>query len=380
MNEFMKSLYVDLHNRLEKMISHLKTLSMESPVASEYKMTAVIALNKLKKKIAEVVNSGMLEEDLFARNLMIKFDSLHNEFIEIELFLYLPISKYDNKAEGYFEKVIQRIYTEIDSRQSVPFISTISNSDAYYWAYSKYTMIALPQGEEKYLLNLSDLYHEIGHLLFVQYEPFLVDDHLSAVKTHYNEKIRKADGRKKQTQFKKSLRDAIEYWDHSWSEELACDLIATYLVGPAYAWSHMKICALSGGVNEIYSRKNVFREHPPDEARMRAILLMLDLLGYTNESLAIKETWEQFLTKTRNSRSEYYDEIFTTEMLESITKNVYEGCKNITLQSYPDQRANNTRAVSLIINEAWAKMKEDPENFHLWESGQIQNLHSYTMF
>lgn len=68
-------------------------------------------------------------------------------------------------------------------------------------------------------------------------------------------------------------------WETKWSEDLACDLIGTYLVGPAYAWSNMKICAVSGGLNNIFSNTKHFSDHPPDEARMRCIFMMLEQIG-----------------------------------------------------------------------------------------------------
>src|SRR5262245_39025053 len=163
MNVFIRSLYIDLHNRLEKMIIHLNSLSMETPPAAAFKKMAVLEMTQLKKKISEVVDCGILNDDFFTANTVIKYNSMQNDFLEFESFLYLPISKYDLRAEGYFEKVIQEIYNEINTSQNTPFISTISNSDSYYWANSKFKMIAIPQGEEKHLLNLSDLYHEIGH-------------------------------------------------------------------------------------------------------------------------------------------------------------------------------------------------------------------------
>lgn len=186
MNIFINGLFMDLHNRLEKMINHLYNLTMDSHASSTFKKSTEEHLYALITKIKTLINTGIFADAFFTPNTIILYNSINNEFIEIELFLYLPIRRYDNTAEGYFEKVATSIYSEIQLMQSVPFISTISNSDAYFWAYSKYRMIALPQGEENHLLNLSDLYHEIGHLIYIQYEEFLVGDHLTRVVEYYN--------------------------------------------------------------------------------------------------------------------------------------------------------------------------------------------------
>jgi hypothetical protein len=82
----------------------------------------------------------------------------------IEIYRYQVILKY-GKAESYLNKKIKLIYDEIKCLQSVPLVTTINNSDEYYWVHPQYEIIAVPTGEEKSLLNLPDLYHEIGHLI-----------------------------------------------------------------------------------------------------------------------------------------------------------------------------------------------------------------------
>jgi hypothetical protein len=374
MNVFIRGLFIDLHNKLEKMITHLDNLSMESPIASDFKAKTVASLFSLKDKVDKVIESGILDIDTFISNSVIKYNSLNNEFIEIELFRYLAISKYDNKADGHFEKIIHKIYDEIQCLQSVPFISTISNSDSYYWAYPKYNMIALPQGEEKNILNLSDLYHEIGHLIFQQSEDFLVGEHIPRMKAYYSkEKVTlKEDGHP--DDFINELDEAMGYWNSSWSEEFTCDLIGTFLVGPAYAWTNMKISTVSSSYNAVYSHGIMFREHPPDEARMRAIFRMLELTGFGTEVMVVRAAWDKFLAETQNSKPGSYDFIFPDEMIESITMNVLEGCQNIGLRSYSQQLQDFVKPVSLVLNDAWDYIRKDPNTFNTWEAKELGNL------
>ena len=60
-------------------------------------------------------------------------------------------------------------------------------------------------------------------------------------------------------------------------------------MGPAYAWSHMKICTTSSGINALFSYSKITKEHPPDEIRMRAILQMLHQIGQKEEGAKIQE-------------------------------------------------------------------------------------------
>src|SRR5689334_13111656 len=110
MTGLIRSLYIDLHNRLTKMISHLETLTMNTRPSSEFKMETLVKLTELKNKVSKTLRSQTLDCDFFILNNTINYNTLNNEFIEIELFRFLPISKYSDIAEGYFEKVIQSIY------------------------------------------------------------------------------------------------------------------------------------------------------------------------------------------------------------------------------------------------------------------------------
>lgn len=372
MISFIKSLFVDLNNSIDKMLSHLDSLNDLSSVGKDFKEKTVMSLVELKTKIDAIIKSGILEVDGFISNNIITYNSINNSFMEIELFRFQAISKY-GKAEKFFDALIHKVYNEIECLQSVPFLSTISNSDTYYWAYPKYNMIALPQGEEKNLLNLSDLYHEIGHLIYQQSGDFLVGEHIPNMQKYYGlEKQRmKDDG---DLAFVDDIDEAISFWNSSWSEEFACDLIGTYLVGPAYAWTNMKLSTVSSSYNAVYSEPNMFREHPPDEARMRAIFTMLKMNGFTTELDEIEQAWNKFLNETQNSKPGGYDLIFSDDMIRSITNNVFKGCQNIGLRSYQEQLRLPSKSVSSLINDAWVHIRRSQSTFGVWEADQLEKL------
>jgi hypothetical protein len=74
-------------------------------------------------------------------------------------------------------------------------------------------------------------------------------------------------------------------------------MIAVYLVGPAYAWTNLKLTTLSSGKDQIYLDSP---SHPPDEARMRGIFYLLEKMGHTTEVAEIKLSWKAFLDTTAN--------------------------------------------------------------------------------
>lgn len=377
MTPLIRTLFTDLHTRLEKMISQLDQRNMASPVAGKFKSEAVTDMIALQVQVKGILEDGILEHDFFAPNTFILYNSLNNKFVEIELYRYLPLIRYNQSAEGYFETLIRSIYQEIDTPHKIPFVSTNSNSETYFWVYAKFQMISLPHGEESHLLNLPDLYHEIGHLLFNESGSFIVGRHLTATQSYFTQETAKCRKFGQQA-FKRTLSRGDEYWRDHWSEELACDLIATYLVGLAYGWSHMKHCTISGHFNELYSYSSIFKRHPPDEVRMRAILKMLQRMGLDGDVARIDQEWRKMGRITKNNQPDYYQNIFPDALVDSIVDDVLQWCRDSALRSYLQQIATTTFPVSFIINQAWDRILTSPEGFNQWQAEQIENISTRT--
>jgi len=375
MTHLLKSMFIHLHDRIAAMASHLDQQTMDTPGASSFRDNTLTELVSLQQKLQSVLDDGILEDDFFTPNVSILYSHLEEEYREIEQYLFQPISRYNRRAEGYFELVVRLIYKEINFSQKPPYVSTMSNSDAYFRAYPKYKIIMLPHGEEQHLLNLGDLYHEIGHLIYMQYEPFLVSDTLQRLSDYHRDLIQRS-GRSDHA-VKSAIHHGRQAWREYWIEELACDLMATYTVGPAYAWSHLKLCVMSSKHNDLFSRSNLFRNHPPDAVRMQVILRMLDLIGCDKDAAVIASTWEDLQAAHRNTMPPHYDQLFPVPVLDFLAKSVFDGCCDIILRSYPQQFAEYTLPISRIINEVWGKMIHEPDNATQWTKDHIAIIRSW---
>jgi hypothetical protein len=255
--------------------------------------------------------------------------------------------------------------------QKQPIITTISNSDDYYWALPTYDIIAVPTGEERNLLNLPDLFHEMGHLLYKQYEIFLKGSIEDDINTFYANEFQRILYEQRSAQLITFYQSKMSFWINSWVMEFVCDLIATYLVGPAFAWTNLKLTTLSSGKSKIYMDS---KSHPSDEARMRAIFLMLEKMGHQAEVHQLKHNWSQFLTVTNNPVPQNYAYIFPDAILAKLAENVFDGCKSIALKVYNDQIRDFTNPITKILNDAWVFMLNDPENYAQWEKERIKEI------
>ncbi|MES2376690.1 MAG: hypothetical protein V4553_08930 [Bacteroidota bacterium] len=373
MISFLKGLFFDQASKISKMMEELNSSTISPEIEDNFLQKTKDLLHELFQEIQHLIASGDLDIESLASNNIIRYNTIHEKILNIELFRFLVIINYD-EAEVYFKKKITKIYDEINCFfQNPPIITTISNSDDYFWAFPGYDIIAVPNGEQRNLLNLPDLYHEMGHLFFSQYEKFLIGKINKTIETFYNSEIIRVDSEQRATSLKAFYREKLVRWASVWVMEFSCDLIATYLVGPAYAWTNLKICTLSSGHSSIY---NDSPKHPSDEARMRAICYLLTKMGHTAEVKEINDSWGKFLKATNNPVPANYSDIFPQALLEELAENVFEGCKKIDLRAYADQISKYDQPISKVLNDAWVKLFDSPDDFAAWEKSQIDEINA----
>ena len=367
---FVKGIFYDQSNRIAKMLSDLASPDINSEMDRPFLEKTVQMLEDLNAEIQVLTNSGDLDIDALTPYNIIRYNTFHERLLMIELFRYLVIINY-GKPEEYFKRKINRIYTEINCLQKQPIVTTISNSENYYWALPTYDIIAVPTGEERNLLNLPDLYHEMGHLIYNQYEAYLKGNVEVNINKYYNDEIQRVHTEQRDPKLIPVYLEKNLRWINGWIMEFTCDFIATYLVGPAYAWTNLKLTTLSSGKDRIYEDSP---SHPSDEARMRAIFFMLKTIGHTTEVAQIESSWQEFLTATNNPIPANYDYVFPQHLIKELAMNVFTGCQTIDLRMYSDQVTKFSNPISKILNDAWHELFNNPMTFHKWEEERIKEI------
>lgn len=376
MISFIKGVFYDLSFRISKMITDLENRKqnnlLHNDIPDTFYQNTIKQLSSLRNEIQVITTSGDLNIESIASNNLIRYNTIFEKFQSIELFRYQVIINYGS-AEHYFNKKIKRIYAEIKNAQTPPLVTTISNSESYYWAHPYFAIIAVPLGEEKNLLNLPDLYHEICHFIYKHYAKFLIGNFLDTVQKYFDDEIERVIEEHRAARYISFYRDKLQKWLNGWIEEFTCDLVATYLVGPAYAWTNLKLSTISSGNDRIYIDNP---SHPSDEARMRAIFHMLYITGQGAEAEKIKDSWSKFLIATANPIPPDYKFIFPEHLLEQLANTVLEGCKAIGLNDYESQVKEFGNPISKILNDAWDVLLQDPSGFDAWEANAITEIAS----
>ncbi|MBL7894840.1 MAG: hypothetical protein JNK50_06085 [Bacteroidia bacterium] len=352
------------------MIDALNSKTHHPDIQKSFVPKTLEYLDTLKSHLNIILQSGDLDIDILANNNLYQFNELNEAFQTIELYRYEVIENYDG-PEIYFSKKIARIYNEIRNLSIPPIITTISNSENYYWAHPVFEIIAVPYGEENNLLNLPDLFHEIGHLICKQYPNIVDSKFVPSLDKYFKDEIDRSYDEKTHEHYVPFYTEKLSKWKDYWIEEFTCDLIATFLCGPAFANANMKMSALSNGSSAIYADSP---SHPSDEARMRAVFLMLDKLGFNNECAKIKADWELFLHHTNNPKHPDYKFIFPNDLLAELTEIVYDYCVGIDLASYNEQLKNHKEPISKHINDAWNLLHSKPKEFEDWQKKIIDQI------
>lgn len=368
MNNFIKALYADLLHRIEVVVNDIKSIEHHKDIKDRFIDDTLTQFSLIKEELQNAFDTGILELDAFGGNNLYRFNRVHREFKAIHSYRYLAIKNY-KEPEVFFYQLITQIYSEHRINALPPIVSTISNHDYYYWAVPYFEIIALPSGEEHSLLNLPDIYHEIGHLLHSMFGGKSCEISVTTIDKHFAKEIVRVIDEGSAAHFQTTLEDAKYLWAASWLEEFTCDLVGTYMTGPAYAWTNLKLLSTGHGSTKIFEYSE---SHPADEARMRIIILMLEKLQLTDDKNKVEAAWKIFLKDTEVFKPANYSLLYPQKLLQQIVDELFVFYQNADLASYVELQGNSS--IAHILNNAWNIAQSDSINFSSFEANAITEL------
>jgi hypothetical protein len=370
MNNFIKALYADLLHRIDVVVSDIKSMEHHQDIKDRFIDDTLNQFSLIRNELQNALDTGVLELGIFSGNNLFRFNRVHREFKAIHSYRYLAIKNYKG-PEIFFYKVITQIYSEHRISALPPIVSTISNHDYYYWAVPYFEIIALPSGEEHSLLNLPDMYHEIGHLLHSMFGGKSCEVSASAIDRHFAKEIVRVIDDGTAIHFQETLELAKYLWQASWLEEFSCDLVGTYMTGASYAWTNLKLLSTGHGSTKIFEYS---QSHPSDEARMRIIILMLEKLGLAEDKNRVEVAWKIFLKDTEVFKPTDYALLYPQKLLQQIVDEFFTFYQNADLASHPELLHKGVNSISCLLNNAWNTAQTNPSEYFLYEIDSINNL------
>lgn len=277
----------------------------------------------------------------------------------------------------FLTRLIFHIHGEVGYPLLPPAVTCLSRQ--YYSIYPMLGLIQVPLAEADSLLHLPDLYHEIGHPLTSSKDNPKVEPFTNALggfmefagqhfETEYARTQRSSGPR---DYFGAIVRQLQQSWVIFWSQEMFCDLFALYTLGSAYAWSHFHLVAERCG-DPYRVDLSGSSEHPPDSARMEALLAGLTLVGMSQEAEIIRTRWEELLFKLGYSPNELYVKACPLSLLSEAASCALEGTKGIGCAII--NSPVGTRLVGDLLNKAWLEFWKSPTGYAAWEKQTLKNL------
>jgi len=270
--------------------------------------------------------------------------------------------------------LIHRLAREISYPLSTPVVTCTSQN--YYRTYPYLNLICVPLGESRFLLHLPDLYHELAHPLLAssgdpKIQPFQQScaSFLNTAQEYIAGQLEVERTGQRPDAFRMYLLTWLQCWE-SWAVELFCDLFATYVLGPAFAWSHFHLSA-TRGTDPCRAPTFTPTTHPPDHARMEVILRALQILSFQNEATSIRQWWNDYLSALRVSPSPEFLRCFPNDLLDQAAILAVDGARAIGCAPASPSPTGQIRAA---LHEAWLQFWSSPTGYVQWEAETVEAI------
>lgn len=375
----MKDYFEGALNQLIVRCEHLVGM-IPSGLPPEFTSLEVIARQELcdiSDKLQQLLTLDIWQK---SENQSAKMRRFKQAVTDIDILETTCIAALERRHENdlFLNKLMQLIRQEINYPLPPPVITSLARSKSYFETLTKYRLMLVPLSESRFLLHLPDIYHEIAHqLLEERNDPKVklfqrsVKDVIEKATEYIADELEKSGRRNDPQAFTMYLQVWLLSWNGGWTKEFFCDLFAVYVLGPAFAWSHLHLAATRGGDAFQVPLIGVGQTHPPDAARMTAILEGLTLVGFETEASEIEQKWKNFLAASSSKLTPEYQRCFPRTLLKLVAETVLEATKSLNCRIASPQTEGE---IHNIFNLAWREFWLKPKEYVQWETQTISDL------
>jgi hypothetical protein len=304
-----------------------------------------------------------------------EFKRLVRDLDILETVCIAALERADKTPDLHLNRLVERIRQEIAYPLPAPVITPLSQ--AYFQTWPEYHLMLIPLSEGNFLLHLPDIYHELAHpLLREKYDPRIkpfIDaffDVVIQITTYIETELEKEEQKNGPEQLSAYLEFWLTCWLKGWAEEFFCDLFAVYSLGPAFVWSHLHLSATRGDDPYRVPLRSV-TTHPPDGARMAAMLDGLTLTGFGKEAAEIEGWWDRLVVTAQSRPEPEYHRCFPQQIIKLLAEKALEG---VTGMNCRIAKPETSDYVHSVFNQAWNEFWRAPSGYVGWEKQAIEAL------
>lgn len=263
-------------------------------------------------------------------------------------------------ADAAVTRLVARVVRESNVPVMPPVVVLASQTSYFVQAVRgdhPYNILFVPAADNSTLLGLPAIAHELGHLL----EPRALDELAKTVSDAMAPAF---------AAWPAGLTNVVaaqDTWTIHWARELACDGIAAYLLGAAYAWQWLRLV--------VHSSEPPFRpgfgdagSHPAAAARFAFVQAVLDHTGQLTPALT--DSWATAAIQSQRP-DKAYELAYPEPQLKAAAKALAAQCARLL---FTPSTSAHPRSVSVTLNAAWTEVLARPKGFGAWEATALATL------
>lgn len=373
MQELLKENNIALHHEIEQLQSSLTEASENLPeelhaymvwIAKECKFLHQKVLDNLK--YLEFGQENLLKEILSETELITRaFYRLNGNQVS-------PILR-ARASDRLSLKFLLWLHATHSQMKSIP--AAICDGEFSVWPIQPivyYTPCTAQQG----LRNLPIFFHEFGHLLYECHQQemdALVNELQREIRNLLRSPVERNDEYERN---RKTERDIIVHTWYEWAQECFCDAVGFVMGGPSFAYVFSMYFRILGKSGYHLPRADLARSsHPVTWIRIHLLVDRARQMGYNAVATDLKEKWSQVAKALKVPEDYYgfYDPKFLSVIQDKLDDMITETSPRKFQKSEVSKHEPESTFTSpvALLNAAWQKFQDDPENYREWEKNAI---------
>jgi hypothetical protein len=366
--QFLCGLLRDLEHHCVMLRDRLVTIPADPDVRT-HALQAYREVEIIRREVVQQLHDPSLGLSILLPNHLQLYKRWSERVSVIESYPFLFVERYA-PSDRQMTRLCQRLAAQVGWPLPPPLVAAFSNQ--YYWAMPEFNIICVPAAEGTTLLGLPDLCHELGHILLLAQWDALVGDFLRELASYILQEQRRVGTEQRPKEYRPLYNQLFMQWKDAWLLEFVSDMVATYLVGPAFGWQHVRLCA-GNSLAAYHPTLGERADHPADEARLRGIVAVLTQMGAAEAGARITALWDCYLEASRETRPQDYEVCYPQALLESLAKRIIAGCRSLGVRGF-DQPGGPPNDLPSLFGEAWERFLADSQTYAAWERSQIETL------
>lgn len=367
MDQFLTGLLRDLERRCAALSDRFAEAKTED--IQEYALHAYRQVETLRRQVVQALNDPALHEPALRPNYLQRYNQWSQHASAIESYL-LPFVERFAAPDRLLTGLCRQLTAEIGWPLRSPLVATFSYQ--YYWTVADFNLICVPAAENVTLLGLPDLCHELGHILMFHHRAALIGSFMRDLTRYIKKEQRRVVTQQRSPEYRALYDLLFVQWSDEWLLEFVSDMVATYLVGPAFGWQHIRLCA-SLNKDVYFPALGERASHPADEARLRGVLAVLAEVEPGRGDGELLEMWQQFVQCSGKSQPPDYAVCYPPDLISALARVVVQGCAALGLRGFASS-GHRPGTIICLLMEAWSRFLEDPETCIQWEAEQLKHL------